>query len=371
MGKQIENRGPQLLGVNVFFLVVSLISISLRCYSRIGLVKAFGLDDWLMVVAAVFFTLYNSFSSSGVRYGTGRHSDDLEDEDAKKAMMCWWFCYIFYCLSMIASKLSIGVFLLRITVNKIHTWIIYAAMFCTVVSGICFFFVTMFQCSPIPYFWDKDLPGHCIPIKVVIALAFIYSSFSVISDFIFAVLPGVIVWNLQMHRRAKLALLPLLVMGCVASSAVLARFPYLHKLGDPDFLWNTLDVAIWSTVEQGLAITAGSLATLRPLVARLGLRWGLTSKSSGLRSTGYGTSSRLGLGLRNEPNTEGGAHHGYSLSAAGRDGVGESQPVRYELKSIPDENDRSYGRGNSKFKTKAAIVDNESEEELHSPATWK
>jgi hypothetical protein len=49
----IENRGPELLGVNVAFLAAALVSILLRCYVRVFMVKAFGVDDWLMVVAAV------------------------------------------------------------------------------------------------------------------------------------------------------------------------------------------------------------------------------------------------------------------------------------------------------------------------------
>ena len=36
----------------------------------------------------------------------------------------------------------------------------------------------------------------------------------------------------------------------------------------------TVDIAIWSTTEQGLAITAGSLATLRPLFRTIGSRLG-------------------------------------------------------------------------------------------------
>jgi hypothetical protein len=35
-----------------------------------------------------------------------------------------------------------------------------------------------------------------------------------------------------------------------------------------------VDIAIWSTMEQGLAITAGSLASLQPLVKRVGQRLG-------------------------------------------------------------------------------------------------
>jgi hypothetical protein len=51
-----------------------------------------------------------------------------------------------------------------------------------------------------------------------------------------------------------------------ASSATIVRLPYLHTLNDvDDFLYSTTGVAIWSTLETGIGITASSLATLRPL----------------------------------------------------------------------------------------------------------
>lgn len=54
-----------------------------------------------------------------------------------------------------------------------------------------------------------------------------------------------------------------------ASSATIVRFPYLHSLTDiGDFLYSTADVAIWSTVETGLGITAAGFATLRPLLRK-------------------------------------------------------------------------------------------------------
>lgn len=49
------------------------------------------------------------------------------------------------------------------------------------------------------------------------------------------------------------------------------RIPYLHTLRSykGDFLWNTTNVAIWTTVEVGVGITAGCFATLRPLMKRV------------------------------------------------------------------------------------------------------
>ncbi|OHE94191.1 hypothetical protein CORC01_10529 [Colletotrichum orchidophilum] len=285
MAPMIENRGPELLVVNFFFVSATVLTTALRCYVRAGLVKAFGTDDWLMVLALTFFICYSTSSILGVHYGTGRHFADIEDDQIPKALECWWFCYLFYSLSMIVSKMSIAFFLLRITTRKLHSWIIYMAMMFTVLAGVVFFFVTLFQCQPISFFWQKKQQGSCININVVIALAFLYSGFSVISDLTFAILPAFIVWKLQLQKKAKIALIPLLIMGCVASSAVLVRFGYLMSLKDPDFLWSTLDIAIWSSVEQGLAITAGSLATLRPLLRTVGYKLGMTSDPSPIRVT--------------------------------------------------------------------------------------
>ncbi|KAJ4206784.1 hypothetical protein NW767_003074 [Fusarium falciforme] len=130
-------------------------------------------------------------------------------------MKYWWWCYLWYCTSMIASKISIGYFLLRITVRKIDVWIIYSVMMITVCTGVVFFFVTLFQCQPISFFWNKDQKGTCINVEVIIALTYLYSVFSVISDFTCAILPMFLVWKLNMGKKTKIALIPIMAMACV------------------------------------------------------------------------------------------------------------------------------------------------------------
>ena len=49
----IPNRGPELVGVNIAFLATAIIANLLRCIVRVKMVKAFGVDDWLMVGATV------------------------------------------------------------------------------------------------------------------------------------------------------------------------------------------------------------------------------------------------------------------------------------------------------------------------------
>ena len=49
----IPNRGPELIGMNVAFLATAIIANALRCIVRLKMVKAFGVDDWLMVASTV------------------------------------------------------------------------------------------------------------------------------------------------------------------------------------------------------------------------------------------------------------------------------------------------------------------------------
>ncbi|KAK6215534.1 hypothetical protein QIS74_08553 [Colletotrichum tabaci] len=301
---EIENRGPQLVTVGITLVTTAVIATVLRCYVRLFLVKNFGVDDWCMLGAITSFILFVSCALTGVHYGTGRHRKDLGDEDWESAMMYWWYCYLWYCLAMIASKISIGYFLLRITVRKVDVWIIYIVMMLTVCTGVVFFFVTLLQCQPISYFWNKRTQdGHCVPMDVIIALTYLYSAFSVICDFTFAILPIVLIWNLKMDRKTKLALVPIMAMACIASAAVVVRMPFVKDFKNPDFLYATVDIAIWSTTEQGLAITAGSLATLRPLFRLVGYRLGFTSMgASQLHDSERGAPSAMGGKIKNASN---------------------------------------------------------------------
>ncbi|KAI0404065.1 hypothetical protein F4802DRAFT_263231 [Xylaria palmicola] len=308
----VPNRGPELFAVCITLLIVSVLTFSLRIYTRVVLVKAWGLDDWFMLFATIFFILYVSSSVTGVHYGTGRHYSDLSDENIEQAMMFWWFCYVWYCLAMIASKISIGVFLIRLTISRLHHYIIYVVMTLTVASGIVFFFVTLFQCHPVSFFWDKDIEGGtCIGGDIIAALTYLYSALSVICDFTFAILPIFLVFSLQIDKRTKIALIPILSIGTVASIAVVVRFPYTKTFLDPDFLWATIDIAIWSTAEQGLAVTAASLATLRPLFRTVGQRFGMWTPRASMPLSDDGFHHTIGSSKKRKLPRTGDQHSGH------------------------------------------------------------
>ncbi|GIJ99480.1 hypothetical protein Aspvir_001612 [Aspergillus viridinutans] len=183
-------------------------------------------------------------------------------------MEYWFLCDIGYAISSILCKISVAIFLLRVMVRPAHRRIMYAVTALTVIVGIIFFIFMMVQCSPVSYFWTRmhgDTNGKCGYVDAIIIMLYLFSAASALFDLTVGLLPILLVRNLQMNKRTKIAVAGLLGMACIASVAIIIRIPFVQTIRDQDFLYATVQIAIWSNIETGLAITAGSLATVRPL----------------------------------------------------------------------------------------------------------
>ncbi|KAE8356925.1 hypothetical protein BDV28DRAFT_154241 [Aspergillus coremiiformis] len=299
----VEDRSVEVRAVAAAFVSVAFITVTLRCYVRGYLVKAFGWDDVAMVVASIFYVMFSACMIAGSIWGTGRRYRDLTEVQRVTAMRYWWLCEIAYCFSSVIGKISICIFLLRITIHRTHRWILYTVLFLTVIAGLVFMLLLLLQCKPMSYAWtqaalDPTIRGHCLNTKIIISMTYVYSTFAAMCDFTVGILPIFLVKNLHMKRQTKIAVAAILSMACMASSAVIIRIPFVHTFADPDFLYATVELAIWSNVEVGLGITAGSLATLRPLFRHwLGSRTTATYPSpfpglSGSRAPGRGSSGQ-------------------------------------------------------------------------------
>ncbi|KAK6222612.1 hypothetical protein LQW54_000792 [Pestalotiopsis sp. IQ-011] len=280
-----ENRGQQIAAITYTFVIISTIACLLRIYCRGWVIKAFAADDWLAVIAQFLFIIFCSYEITGVHYGTGRHTSNIPEGGVPKAMQMWWTCEPLYVLANMAIKLSIAIFLLRICVTKVHRMVIYITIGVTEIYSLFFFLLFVLQCQPTSYFWQRAMTnppeGHCLDASVVSNAFYGYSAISCWTDWTYSILPVFLVWNLQMDSRVKISVIAILAAGCIAT---IVRFPYLYSLTDiSDFLYSTADVAIWSTVETGLGITAACVATLRPL---------LKTFFGGSSARGNGTSAR-------------------------------------------------------------------------------
>jgi hypothetical protein len=230
----MEDRGPELLGVVICFLVLSWVTVLARCYVRIVMIKAFAMDDWLLLLTLGFFTIYSGIVLCGVYWGCGKHMYDLSVQSRINAMhvrlplfkhvfftadrcKAWYYGEITYILATACLRLAVGAFLLRIAVRKVHRYIIFTCIAVNLIFNCYYLTFTIIQCSPISGFWlrfgtMKNVTCHA---DVAVASTFASSGISALIDWIFGVLPVSILWDLNINKRKKIALGMIMGMGAM------------------------------------------------------------------------------------------------------------------------------------------------------------
>ncbi|RSL39043.1 hypothetical protein CEP53_014365 [Fusarium sp. AF-6] len=281
-----EDNSAALVSTAIIFMALSWLSVGLRTYTRAFLMKSYQLDDWLMLIAQVIFTVSCAFILEGVKVGLGRHNEAIKDDWAEVDALKWQaLATATYVLDMMFIKLSIGVFLLRLSVKPVYTWIIWISLAIITIWSTVIFFWNMFQCSPVEKQWDFRITGgHCVTADQIVSAAYAISAMTIVSDWLYAILPIPMLWTVKMTKTAKATVIVILGLGIFASIATLVRLRFLADLTDTDdILFAGTDAMVWTLIEPGVAIIASSLATIRPLLRAMKIR--------GFESTGntYGT----------------------------------------------------------------------------------
>jgi len=107
--------------------------------------------------------------------------------------------------------------LLRLAVLPIHRIIIWITLGVIELYSAFFFFLFVFQCRPSAYFWTQYTGGKgtCIDAQILVDATYGFTAISCAGDWILALLPVFLVWNLQMNARVKVSVALILGLGAV------------------------------------------------------------------------------------------------------------------------------------------------------------
>ena len=115
---------------------------------------------------------------------------------------------------MMFIKLSYAIFLTRLAVQRRYTYTLWVSMFVVAVWSIVLFFWDIFQCRPVRAQWDYTIPGEvCVSSKQVVAAAYALSVMTIVTDWLYALLPIPMIWNVKMTKQAKMVVILLLGLG--------------------------------------------------------------------------------------------------------------------------------------------------------------
>ncbi|KAK0111610.1 hypothetical protein ONS95_001956 [Cadophora gregata] len=199
---------------------------------------------------------------------------------------------------MMTLKLSIAIFLLRIAVRPLYIWILRSSIVVVAIWSFVIFMYDIFQCLPVQAQWDFTIEHpKCVTGTSFVAAAYSISVMTIVTDWLYALLPIPMLWSVQMTTQAKVTVAFILSLGIFASIATLIRLRYLIELTDrSDVLYAATPATIWTIVEPGLGITAASLITIRPLLKSFNLH-GFQHPSSNYNSSSHARTQRQSLNL--------------------------------------------------------------------------
>ncbi|CAI7585723.1 unnamed protein product [Penicillium pancosmium] len=309
-----ESKGPTILAVLWTLTSLTFLIVSARVFIRLKMLKMFGADDYLIVVAMALGLAYCGATTASVVAGFGQHQVIvLQDPslDLSMAMLLNNISFLLGILSFTIPKIAVTAMITRIfnpgLVQKIILWTLVSVA--AAVSCICIIILfTMVwkdielcpfpiavanesKCDPPRALWTPELvqtgQATCKSVWMLIDYAIFTGAVSATVDLYLALYPMLVLMNLQMSLRKRIALSAALGLGAIAAAMAIVKCTQLHGLADKsDYTYGTADLILWTNIEANVVAIASCIPTLQPLLEIILGKRSLGSYSNG-NSGGY------------------------------------------------------------------------------------
>jgi hypothetical protein len=310
------NNAHNLMAKAGSMFAICALTVILRCYVRVIILNSFGADEWTMLLAfvsklllprtskltileALAFATFTCYTLE-VPHGLGKHLAVIQMDRAAYRQLLKvrdiHMCCVTIGLSVV--KISVSFLYLRFTTRwtyRVFLWGIIAFMVAFGIESagtlVCKnnlgllvstnriqtnTISKIFQCLPVQAGWDMHLRrppigtgnATCLSRQVFAQIGLFNSIVNIATDFLLALLPAPMIWQLQMNIRTKISLMVVLSLGLFACVAGIMKSTYNKTiLTDPRrFIHDWY--SMWNFIELDVGIVAASLPALKPLYTR-------------------------------------------------------------------------------------------------------
>ncbi|TQN65804.1 hypothetical protein CSHISOI_09875 [Colletotrichum shisoi] len=226
-----ESNTARILAVVTVFHALALISVGLRVYARVWVIRAAGWDDLMIILSAVCAIGGWSIFIVQADHGLGKHFKTIDKKSDYVTFQhaSFWQAIISATGALMWLKLSIALSLLRLSTTK----------------------------------WFKR------SLHAILA-------FNIFTDVVLSTLHVPIIWNLQMKLKLKLYAIGILSLGYFAVAMGIVKGYYQATAdSDPDKTFNR-NIQFWGfllpppvSLQLQVGILAACAPTLKPLVNSL------------------------------------------------------------------------------------------------------
>ncbi|KAH6953925.1 hypothetical protein BKA56DRAFT_681699 [Ilyonectria sp. MPI-CAGE-AT-0026] len=241
---------------------VSVILFTLRIYVRVIPIISSMVPTILPRVAeAITF----SFFAAAVAFGLGRHSVFVSPENSTSILRCLYAIAIAGLWASALARISIAYLLLTLSTCRTGARVIIWSMTVLQVGALIVTEVlTLLQCRPIRAIWEHVPDAQCQSIKVMQVGGYLYTV-GIAGDLVFAIMPIVLIWNLNRCTLERCLVSFLLASGLFATAAAVTRLFYMWTFDytSSDIFREIMPTFFWCRIEEVALIAASSLPFLK------------------------------------------------------------------------------------------------------------
>lgn len=230
-----------------------------------------GLDDHFLHLAFVTALPSTVMNTHGlVANGLGRDVWTLEWSMIMAFAKFFYVMQIMYMTHLPLLKTAMLLFFLRIFPDETCKKLLRATIAVNALSGAAFVGVTILQCWPLQYAWERwegpAYQGRCVDVNIV---GWVHAAWNILLDFWMIFLPLKQVWKLQMHWKKKTGVVIMFGVGTFITVVSILRLQSLVDYANSDNpTYDQWAVANWSTIEINVGIMCACMPALRGLLVR-------------------------------------------------------------------------------------------------------
>ncbi|KAI2623474.1 hypothetical protein GGS26DRAFT_219028 [Hypomontagnella submonticulosa] len=259
-----DDRASVLIAAVSIVCAVATVAVGLRIYTRSCMLKQFGADDYLILVAWALALATGISQCLNTLNGLGKHVWDLGGEVERKNYLKGFYVSItLYQSGLFFIKMAFLTQYYRVLAIKTMRKTFTAAMIIIGCWSLSQIFIGIFICDPISGFWDQSPTSTCIPNY---PQWYINAAGNIATDIAIFVLPLPTLRHLHLPKAQRLVLIGIFSLGFFTCTISVVRIKYLEQGGD--YSYENVEGSSWSITELCSGVTCACLPTLRPLVSK-------------------------------------------------------------------------------------------------------
>ncbi|KAI0972606.1 hypothetical protein F4678DRAFT_478486 [Xylaria arbuscula] len=245
MDRPHDNHAHVIISTVIAVLIIAIVSVILRIYTRACIIGKIGADDYLVILASMLTIATGVSQCINTTNGLGMHYWDLgSHEKAIAYLKNFYVSGVFYNSAVMATKMAFMVQYYRVLVARNFRIVCIVAMVVVGAWSLSQLLIGIFLCRPIAGYWDASLNAKCIPVPL---MWYIGAGGNITTDIIIFILPLPVLAHLNLPKMQKISLVGIFSLGFFTCAISVIRIKFL-RVGS-DFTYGNIEASIWSITE--------------------------------------------------------------------------------------------------------------------------